>query len=190
MSATGNRAPGIEPVYNVTSVFTAHRDLKQRIRAFMVGSHLTVDEADILILLYGLRHLGWDDCPVRPDGYVAIRHLKSILVHDPSLFTRRIASLMSEDRGYIETSREADMATNGIEPKRAVHGNAKMARITEAGVEAVLPVWQKFEKLSESLFASPRLKHFTPEQLRVHQEINEAISASLRESRDPGRVTL
>ncbi len=145
----------------------------------MGNSPLSVEEADILILLYGLRYLGWDDCPVGGEGFVAFRDLKSVLVHDPSLFTRRLKKLADKEHGYIEVDRIPKGAA------RRLHGNAQMARITDVGVAAVKPIWATFERFSAKLFSGELLKEFSQKDLETHAKINEAISQTLRQWRDP-----
>jgi DNA-binding MarR family transcriptional regulator len=96
------RADAFDPVFCLTSIFTARRDLLEPINSEVLrdGSPVTVDEADALIFLLGMSELGWDSPPVDDEGYVAVSDLRSVLVHDRGLFSRRIQKL--EQDGLIE----------------------------------------------------------------------------------------
>lgn len=113
-----------DPVYNVSSIFTAHRDLRTYAKLALGDSGLSVEEADVLVLLYGLREFAWDDCPVDGEGFVTFKDLKSILVHDPSLFARRIKKLVAPKCGLVEVTKVKKAA----DP--ALHGNSLRVRIT------------------------------------------------------------
>ena len=142
-----------EPVYNIASIFTARRDLRQAVKFVLGDSELNVEEADILVLLYGLRERGWPDCPVLADGYVKFRDLKSITVHDASLFGRRIHKLQSMGFVHVRSSREVDVKA---------HANAQQVRIEEKGIKEVKPIWERYARFSEHL-----LKEFLKELVLV-----------------------
>ena len=164
------------PAYNISSIFTARRDLRPASKALVQGTGLGVEEADILVLLYGLRKLGWDDCRVYDDGFVNFTDLKAITVYDPSLFTRRIAKLKDRQMVSVRMGREADPT---------MYGKAQQARIEAAGLAAIKPVWENY-----SQFCAELLKGFPQADLDAHQRVNEAISAILRQRRDPARQVL
>src|SRR5664280_2638985 len=86
-------ALAIEPTDTVTSIFTARRDLLQGVKSVVAGSGFTVEAADLLISLFGVRELGWDDLPHDAEHYVAFKALEDNLVHNPSLLSRRIRKL-------------------------------------------------------------------------------------------------
>src|SRR3954471_11213070 len=96
------RAKSFDPVFCLTSIFTARRDLLGPINSEVLrrDSPVTVDEADALIFLFGISNLGWDELHPDEDGYVAISDLRSVLVHDRGLFSRRIQKL--DQDGFIE----------------------------------------------------------------------------------------
>jgi len=173
-----------DPVYNVSSIFTSHRDLKQYAKLTLGDSGLSGEEADILVLLFGLKELGWDDCQVDRDGFVTFKDLKSVLVHDASLFARRIKKLAAPDCGMVEVRRIAKQAAPRL------HGNTQQARITKVGIAAAQPIWESFRKLSAKLFASDLLKGFSQAELAAHVKVNDAISRTLRNWRDPANVLL
>lgn len=173
-----------DPVYNVSSVFTAHRDLRPYTKLTLGDSSLTVEEADILVLLLGLREFGWPDCPVDAEGFVTFKDLKDVLVHDASLFARRMKKLAAPQRAMVEVRRISKEAAP------ALHGNTQQGRITPKGITVVLPVWERFRKLSARLFESEALRGFSQADFEVHVKVNEAISRAIRDWRDPGRVLL
>jgi hypothetical protein len=173
-----------DPVYNLSSIFAAHRDVRPYAKLTLGTSGLSVEEADILVLLFGLRELGWDDCPVDEDGFVTFKDLKSVLVHDASLFARRIKKMAAPNCGLVEVRRVTKQS--GLR----LHGNSQQVRITKAGIAAAKPIWENFQKLSARLFATELLKGFSPAELQAHVRINDAISRTLRDWRDPARRLL
>ena len=166
----------IGPAYNVSSIFTARRDLRPASKALVQGSGLGVEEADLLIILYGFRKLGWTDCRVYDDGFVNFYDLKSITVYDPSLFTRRMSSLKAQKLVQVRLGRKADPT---------LHGKAQQVRIEAAGIAAIKPVWDRYVQFCEEL-----LKEFSENDLKVHLAVNERISEILHERRDPAKQLL
>ena len=164
------------PAYNISSIFTARRDLRPVGKALVKASGLSIEEADILTLLYGLRKLAWDDCRVYGDGFVNFTDLKSNTVYDPSLFTRRIQKLKDRKLVRVRSGREADPT---------LHGKAQQVRIEDAGIDAIKPIWEKFTK-----FCNELLRDFSQDDLKVHQRVNETICDILRQRRDPARQVL
>ncbi|HZM03481.1 MAG TPA: hypothetical protein VFC44_10675 [Candidatus Saccharimonadales bacterium] len=173
-----------DPVYNISSIFAAHRDLRPYARLMLGDSGLSVEEADILVLLYGQRELEWEDCPVDEDGFVTFKDLKSILVHDPSLFARRIKKMAGAKTQLVEVKKVQKTSDPGL------HGNSLRVRITGTGIVVARPIWENFRKLSATLFGSEPLKEFSAEQITTHAKINDAISRALREWRDPANRLL
>ena len=167
--------------YNLTSVFTAHRDLRTYTKLAVARSGLSLEEADILVLLYGLSELGWDDCAIDKEKFVTFRELKSILVHDPSLFGRRIKKLSTPGHGLVEVRKIKKVVDPGL------HGNSMRMRITPLGIKKAKPIWEDFERLAARLFGMDALRNFSPAELEIHRKINEEISRALREWRDPAR---
>ena len=176
------RSAPYDPVYNISGIFAAHRDLRPYAKLALGDSGLSVEEADILVLLYGLCELNWDDCPVDEDGCATFKDLKSILVHDPSLFARRIKKLAAPDYSLVEVKKVKEAA--------GLHGNSLRIHITKAGIDAVKPIWERFRKLSSKLFASDMLKGFSQAELEAHTRINEAVSRTLRDWNDPAKKLL
>jgi hypothetical protein len=179
-----SQANRFDPVYSVASVFSAHRDLRPYAKLTLGNSRLSVEEADILVLLYGLRELDWDDCPVDEGGFVTVKDLKFALVYDASLFARRIKKLAAPTCGLVEVRRVTKQS--GLR----LHGNSQQVRITKAGIAAAKPIWESFRKLSGRLFATELLMGFSPAELAAHVRINDAISRTLRDWRDPAKRLL
>ena len=170
-------SPTVEPVDCLASIFTARRDLLEPIRkAVMRGVALTVDEADTLTLLYGLRKLGWAEAPVDAEGFIAVADLRRALVHDPGKFSRRIKD--HRERGLIEVREPAGHPSRKRSYVQAV-------RITEAGIQIIAPVWERYKKLAAHLLAG------VPEaDLAAHCRVNLKISRSVAALRQGVWATL
>ena len=164
------------PVDNISSIFTARRDLRPASKALVKGSVLTVEEADLLVLLYGLRKLGWKDCRVYDDGYVNFSELKTTTVYDPSLFTRRINRLKALKLVQVRSGWKVDPT---------LHGKSQQVRIEDAGITAIKPIWEQYTRFCEDL-----LKDFSTAELKTHLRVNEAISEILQRRRDPAKQVL
>ena len=155
----------------ISSIFTARRDLLHGVKAAVKGSLFTVEEADLLISLYGARDLGWTDLEHDQAGYVTYRQLESFLVHNASLLSRRIIKLASARPALVEVA-DGDVAAGQ-------HFNSKRARITDHGAKAIAPVWQRYQAMSAEL-----LRGIKDEQRIAHHAVNTAISQRIRERRD------
>jgi hypothetical protein len=182
--STAKPSPRCDPVYNVASIFSAQRDLRPYAKLTLGDSGLSVEEADVLVTLYGLTELKWTDCPVGRDGFVTSANVKDLLTHDASLYARRIKKLAGLGYRLVEVRRVPKKAAPGL------HGNTQQIRITDAGIAAARPIWESFRKLAAKLFASDLLKSFSASDLEVHARINDAISQTLRDWRDPARRLL
>ena len=169
-----NSAPAIEPTDTVTSIFVARRDLLQGVRSVVAGSAFTVEAADLLVSLYGVRELGWDDLPHDAEGYVAFKELEFYLVHNPSLLSRRIRKLGDMRPPLVEVGKP--------EAGSGLHFNALRVRITADGVKRIKPVWERFSRMSANL-----LQGISPRLLAAHYQINEEISARIRARRQSAK---
>jgi len=167
-------ALAIEPTDTVTSIFTARRDLLQGVKSVVAGSGFTVEESDLLVSLYGVRELGWDDLPHDEDDYVAFKELELYLVHNPSLLSRRIRKLADAKPPLVEVA-EAE-AGSGL------HFNALRVRITAEGTKRIKPVWERFSRMSAKL-----VEGIPPRLLEAHHRVNEEISARIRARRQSAR---
>ncbi len=166
---TSRKAPDYTETIN--SIFTARRDLLHGVKAAVKGSLFTVEEADLLISLYGARDLGWTDLEHDTAGYVTYRQLESFLVHNASLLSRRIIKLASARPALVEVA-DGDVAAGQ-------HFNSKRVRITDHGAKAIAPVWQRYQAMSAEL-----LRGIKDDQRIAHHAVNTAISQRIRERRD------
>ena len=155
----------------ISGIFTARRDLLHGVKAAVKGSLFTVEEADLLISLYGVRDLGWTDLEHDQAGYVTYRQLESFLVHNASLLSRRIIKLASARPALVEVA-DGDVAAGQ-------HFNSKRVRITDHGAKAIAPVWQRYQAMSAEL-----LRGIKDDQRIAHHAVNTAISQRIRERRD------
>jgi hypothetical protein len=157
----------VEPADNVTSIFTARRDLLLTTRQVVRGSGLSVEECDFLISLYGARVLGWNDIGHDRQGYVTFHQLQEFVVHNPSLLSRRLRKLAAAKPSLLEIE--------GAAPASGLHFNSKRVRITDEGIKRIEPVWKRFQHMSVKL-----LEGVSPRLLIAHHEVNQKISARIR----------
>jgi len=167
-------ALAIDATDTVTSIFTVRRDLLQGVKSIVAGSGFTVEEADLLISLFGVRELAWDDLPHDADDYVAFKALEDYLVHNPSLLSRRIRKLADAKPPLVEVAE--------VEAGSGLHFNALRVRITNAGVKRIRPVWERFFQMSANL-----LQGMPPRLLEAHYRVNEEISARIRTRRQSAK---
>lgn len=163
-----------DPVFCLTSIFTARRDLLKPINSEVLSrnSPVTVDEADALIFLFGISKLGWDGLRIDDEGYVAISDLRSVLVHDRGLFSRRIQKL--EQDGFIEGKQQMMLNPNRRYLKRV--------RITYTGVKIARSIWERYRILAGNLLAGLSQEDLET-QCRVNQHISKTIGRSKNEHR-------
>jgi len=136
----------------------------------VAGSGLTTEECDLLVSLFGVRELGWDDLPHDEAGFVAYKELEQYLVHNPSLLSRRIRRLADAKPPLVEVAKpEADSG---------LHFNALRVCVTAEGIKRIKPVWERFARMSANL-----LQGIPPRLLDAHYAVNEEISARIRARR-------
>ena len=168
-----NPAISIEPTEVISSVFTTQRDLTHGVKAVVGGSGFSLEEADLLVSLYGVRVLDWEDLPHDQEGFVTFHHLERYLVHNPSLVSRRISKFSRPQ------ARPALVEVRRVDPASGLHFNAKRVKITEEGIRRVEPVWKRYQQLSANL-----VKDIPADLLRAHQRVNQEISKRIRLRRD------
>ena len=164
----------IEPTDTITSIFTCRRDLLQGVKSVVAGSGFGVEEADLLISLFGVRELGWDDLPHDADDYVAFKALENFLTHNPSLLSRRIRKLADTRPPLVEVAE--------VEAGSGLHFNALRVRITAEGIKRIQPVWERFARMSANL-----LLGIPPRLLAAHHQVNQEISARIRARRQSAK---
>ena len=163
-------APALEPTDTVSSIFVARRDLVQGVKSVVAGSGFTVEEVDLLVSLFGVRELGWDDLAHDDEGYVAFKALENFLTHNPSLLSRRIRKLADAKPSLVKVRKP--------EAGSGLHFNALRVRITVAGIKRIRPVWERFSRMSANL-----LQGIPQHLLDAHYRVNEEISARVRARR-------
>ena len=168
--AKDRRTTPVEPTDTVGSVFTARRDLLHGVKWAIAGSSFSVEEADLLVSLYGAKELDWDDLKHAKDGFVAFNQLERYLVHSASLLSRRIRKLAGATPPLLEVA-DAD-------PASGQHFNAKRVRISKDGVKRVEPVWKRYQQMSAQL-----LEGIPQRLLEAHHAVNESISDRIRARR-------
>ena len=167
-------ALAIEATDTITSIFTCRRDLLQGVKSVVAGSGFTLEAADLLISLFGVRELRWDDLPHDDEDYVAFKELELYLVHNPSLLSRRIRKLAATKPPLVEVEKP--------ETGSGLHFNALRVRITAEGVKRIKPVWERFVRMSANL-----LEGIPPRLLEAHYRVNEEISARIRARRQSAK---
>ena len=151
----------------INSIFTARRDLMFASKWAIEGSKFTMEQADLLVALYGVKVLGWDDLKEDKDGYVPYRQLEKFLVHNPSLLSRRIIKLANAKPPLVVV-KDGDVAAGQ-------HFNSKRVCLTEHGVKAIAPVWKRYETMAEKL-----LQDTDAGEREIHYKVNNEISSRIR----------
>lgn len=165
------RSSAPHPVRNLASIFVTRRDLLRPIRdSVLAGCDLSLEQADILVELHGVRHLGWTEPESSGEGFVRFQALLDGLVHEVGMFSRRIATL--EQAGLLETRKACQVPELA---KVGLHRSTQVARITPAGRRKIAPVWDRYLQLAERLLAKvPAAK------LQAHYEVSQAIRAEIK----------
>jgi hypothetical protein len=161
----------VEPTDTVGSVFTARRDLLHGVKWACAGAGFSVEEADLLVSLYGARELDWNDLEHDAQGFVTFNQLERYLVHSASLLSRRIRKLAEAAPPLLEVA--------DVDPASGLHFNAKRVRITDEGVRRIAPVWKRYQQMSAKL-----LEGIPQRLLESHHAVNQEISARVRARRD------
>lgn len=164
----------IEPTDAVNSIFVARRDLLSGVKSVVAGSGFTVEEADLLVSLFGVRELDWDDLAHDEDDFVPFKELENYLVHNPSLLSRRIRKLADAKPPLVEVA--------GAEAGSGLHFNARRVRITGEGIKRIKPVWERYARMSANL-----LKDIPQRLLEAHVQVNEKISSRIRARRQSAK---
>ena len=135
----------------------------------LAGSGMTLEEADLLMDLFGAAKLGWDDPAADKDGFVAFADLKASLVHSAAALSRRVAALGKA--GMLE-ARKLHEITPHIEK---ADRRSLALRITPEGVKRIEPVYARHVKLCE------RLLNDVPMNVRqIILETNERLMEKAR----------
>jgi DNA-binding MarR family transcriptional regulator len=136
------------PVRVIGSIFRLRRDLTLMIKKHVLpSSGMTLEEADLLLDLYGAAKLGWDDPAADHDGFVAFAELKASLIHSAASLSRRVAALGRA--GLLEVRK-----LHEITPRAEKSDRRSLAlRITPEGIKRIEPVYARHAKLCERLLS-------------------------------------
>jgi hypothetical protein len=189
---------GVRPVNCLASIFLTRKHLLDPLRHVVLrNSDLNLEEADLLVNLFGAAEFRWTDPPADENGFVTFRDLRQSLVHSETLLSRRLASL--QNRGYVEVDmvvRRAKQAAeapkrgegrlpkpkNGLagglaEPLSGLRGNSRIIRITAVGKDKVRPIWEAYENLANQM-----LRGVPKADLDAHFRVNRLIQERIRPS--------
>jgi hypothetical protein len=165
---TGQQAVGI-----VGSIFRVRRDLVALIKEHVIsGSGVTLEQADLLLDLYGAAELGWADPKTIKGGWVTMATLKNTLLHSSELLSRRLADL--KRTGLIEISSMSHNETR----EAGIDAKSKKVRIMLRGLERGRLIYDRYCRVCQQL-----LNRLPPEVLddaMRAKAFNEAIMAALR----------
>lgn len=136
------------------------------------NSGLTVDQAEILVELYGASKL--PEWTYRADSgtFVPIKKLREEMVHGTASISRRIKELGPDGMGFIEVGK-----TKARDRPSPRHFNEKALRITAAGLKVVKPIWEGYRRMAECLLEGVS-KTDRQAHLRVNRKIQERLKPS------------
>ncbi|MHC1767356.1 MAG: hypothetical protein AB9869_24275 [Verrucomicrobiia bacterium] len=138
-------AEEFHPVRVIGSIFRVRRDLTLLIKKHILpGCELTLEEADLLMDLFGAAKLGWSDPAADERGFVTFAALKASLVHSAAVLSRHVAALQKV--GLLETRKLHELAPDAKGDRRSL-----ALRITPKGVERIEPVYERYGELCERL---------------------------------------
>ena len=146
-------------------IFEVARSLRKRIQErTLVGTGLTIEKADLLVLLYlespvFARQRGTG----QTEGFVRLANLSESLVHSISPSKFLVSRWLSE----MLTQKQ-------VEP-RTLDSKRKEVRITSTGIRLVEPIWRNYVQLAEEL-----LEGIPDAERDAHREVNQSVSLALR----------
>lgn len=158
------------PVDNILSILKASRELIPVINRFVLTDFpRSLEEADILVDLYGAWKLRWPDPRADGEGFVTFENLRVSLVHSQTLsqilVSRRARQLAEQGLLHIQKRNE----------DQKYLGKSDGLRITNAGIETIAPVWEKYKELAASLLGG-----VLPKSRQTHWSVNESVLQRLR----------
>jgi hypothetical protein len=167
------RAAGPEAAATIGSIFRVRRDLvmliKQRV---MPGTGLTLEQADLLLDLYGAAKLGWNDPKPIQGGWVTFAALKASLVHARELLTRRLSDLQQAGLVEVVAVPKEESKALGIDSK------SKKARILPKGEHTAKEIYERYCRVCLELIS--RLPADQRGQAQSARKFNEALIEVLR----------
>ncbi|MBX3744311.1 MAG: hypothetical protein KF833_03300 [Verrucomicrobiae bacterium] len=138
-------------------------------RMTLRGTELTVEKADILVLLYEhhLRHREG----LTASGFMSTAHLRDSLVHSMAA-SSALLSRWLDDMGGRDASGAKPAGRGWVEFGEVKDGGRRtQARITPSGIEVIRRVWSEYVT-----FAGEVLAGLSGECLAAHRRVNRQIS--------------
>lgn len=152
----------------IGSIFRARRDLVSMIkRQVLSGMGVTLEQADLLVDLYGARRLGWPEPKAIEGGWVTFSALKESLVHARELLTRRLKELGGAGWVEIEAVKKDEAKKEGVDSK------SKKVRILADGEAKAKEIYDRYGRACLELIN--RLPADVREQAPAVLKFNEAV---------------
>ncbi len=157
--------PGLPAVLNFASTYVARRELVPVIAGRLLAHRgLTIEQAELLLDLYGPWRLDWKVPPCDGDGFVTQAALASALMNSEPHVSRRVLQLAKKK--YLEQRKGVGA---GILQK------AKKVRLTPTGEGLIQGFWNDYTELAEGI-----LRETTPEHRHGHALVCWRVSSRLR----------
>jgi DNA-binding MarR family transcriptional regulator len=154
----------------IGSIFRVRRDITALIKKHVLpGSDLTLEDADLLLDLYGAAKLGWSDPAADHNGYVKFSAAKASLVHSAAALSRRVAAL--RDLGLLEARKHHEVAPATMKIDR----KAIVLRITPEGSKRIQGVYERYGDLCEKM-----LRDIPDDVRRTVLQTNERLMEKAR----------
>jgi len=167
-SITGPQAVSI-----IGSIFRVRRDLVALVKEHVIAeTGLTLEQADLLLDLYGASELAWPDPKAIKGGWVTLSTLKKSLVHAPELLSRRLADL--EENGLVEMASMTRDETRDL----GIDAKSKKVRLRPKGTEKGKLIYDRYCGVSLQLLN--RLPQENYQNAIKARDFNEALMAALR----------
>ena len=157
----------------IGSIFRARRDLVPRIKKRVIqGTGLTLEQADLLVDLWGAKARNWNEPKAIEGGWVTFSALKESLVHAREQLTRRLSEL--EAGGYVEISSVPKEEAKAL----GMDSKSKKTRILPKGEQKAKEIFDRYGVTSLDLIN--RLPGDLREQAQTILRFNEAVIKELR----------
>jgi len=166
-------AAGAEAAATIGTIFRVRRDLVMLIKQRVIpGTGVTLEQADLLLDLYGAAKLGWTDPKPIKGGWVTYAALNDSLVHARELLTRRLSDL--QQAGLVEVAPVPKYEAKAL----GIDSKSKKARILLKGEQIAKETYDRYCRVCLDLL------NRLPEDLRAQaqnvRQFNEAIIEALR----------
>jgi DNA-binding MarR family transcriptional regulator len=162
-----------EPVENFAWTYVARRELLPVIKEQLLPqSGLTLEEADLLLELYGSWKLGWHFPPCDQAGYVTLKALEEALMNSQPHISRRVAQLLN--KGLVEPQKSKGTGRSG---------RTRRIKLSQEGRTKISAIWRQYNALAD------RILQGVEEQLRLgHLVTCHQVCARIRPRAYLGQV--